>query len=270
MSEVAKDGVASLGMYDFPWLRAATDALWAELRARLRAAGVARAPDALDRSRDLRAIWRDPALLLAQTCGYPLMTELAGALQVVAAPIYDFPGCDGALHRSFVVVRANEPAELLAAMRGRRCAINGRDSNTGMNLLRALVAPLAAGRPFFAAVIETGAHLASLGAVRHGRADLAAVDCVTFGLAARHRPELLVGVRVLTQTAATPGLPLVTAGAASETDLATIRAAVIDIAATPAAAACGWRGAAVVDAALYRAVTALEQDARHAGYATLA
>jgi hypothetical protein len=138
---------ASLGMYELPWLIEATDALWAELRPALRAANVAGVPDALDRSRPLAALWRDPALLLGQACGYPLVTELAGAVQVVATPVYAFPGCAGPMHRSFVLVRADDPAPSLAALRGRRCALNGRDSNTGMNLLRALVAPLAQNQP---------------------------------------------------------------------------------------------------------------------------
>jgi ABC-type phosphate/phosphonate transport system substrate-binding protein len=161
--------VASLGMYDYPWLAATNDALWATLRSELRATGVVDVPEVLDNQRPLRAIWRDPALLLAQACGYPLLTEFAGTLCFVATPVYVFPGCDGALHRSLVIVREDEPATSLPGFRGCRCAINGCDSNTGMNLLRALVAAHAGGRPFFADVLETGAHLESLRAVRRPR-----------------------------------------------------------------------------------------------------
>ena len=262
--------VATLGMYDFPWLREATDALWAELRERLRAAGMADVPDALDRTRSLREIWRDPALLLAQTCGYPLVTELSGLVQVVATPIYDFPGCEGVLHRSFVVVRGDEPARSLAAMRGRRCAINGRDSNTGMNLLRVLVAPLAGGRRFFSEVIETGAHLESLRAVREGRADVAAIDCVTFGLASRHQPALLVGIRVLTETTATPGLPFVTSITTPTTDLAALRYALAGTVGGPAGAAVGVLSIEILDVMSYASVVALEREALATEYGTLA
>lgn len=262
--------VASLGMYDFPWLAEATDALWAELRDALRGAGLGGVPDALDRERPLRAIWRDPALLLGQTCGYPLMTELSDTLQVVATPVYDLPGCHGASHRSFVVVPADEPAELLGQMRGRRCAINGRDSNTGMNLLRALIAPLAGGRRFFAAVIETGAHLESLRAVREGRADLAAIDCVTHGLTALHRPELLAGTRVLTETRASPALPFVTATGAPPAEPAALRAALGQAVRRPAAALLRLADIAVLDRDAYAPVLALEQEALAAGYPVLA
>ena len=262
--------VASLGMYDFPWLVDATDALWAELRASLRAAGTADVPERLDRSRPVRAIWRDPELLLGQTCGYPLLTELADAVRLVATPAYGFPGCDGVLHRSFVVVRTDDPARSVAAMRGRRCAINGRDSNTGMNVLRALLAPLAGRRPFFTSVIETGAHLDSLRAVQAGRADLAAIDCVTYGLAARRQPALLHGVRILAETAATPGLPFVTAVGTSAADLAALRSALAEAAGGPAAAALGWSGIEIPDVADYASIAALEREATAAGYRVLA
>lgn len=253
--------VASLGMYDFPWLREATDAFWATLRDVLRDAGIADVPEALDRSRPLDEIWRDPSLLLAQTCGYPLMTTLAGRVQVVATPVYDFPGCEGAWHRSLVVVRADDPAESLAAMRGRRCAINGWDSNTGMNLLRAAIAPLAGGRPFFASVTVTGAHLESLRAVREGRADLAAIDCVTHGLAGRRQPELLEGTRVLCATEATPGLPFVTAVETPEAALRTLREAVQDAAEAGTAAILGLLGSSRLGGEVYRRVMDLEKQA---------
>ena len=262
--------VASLGMYDFSWLAEPVDAVWAQVRAHLRAAGLAGVPETLDRGRALRDVWRDPALLLAQTCGYPLLAEFAAVLQVVATPVYDFPGCDGACHCSLLVVRADEPAGSLAGLRGRRCAINGRDSNTGMNLLRAMVAPLAAGRPFFAALVETGAHLSSLRAVGEGRADLAAIDCVTHGLAARHRPDLLAGTRVLARTAATPGLPFVTAAATSPAEIAALRAVLAEVAGGAAAAALGWSGVEALDLAAYAPVANLERAAMAAGYPVLA
>ena len=62
--------IAALPMYDFPWVRAPTDRMWATIRDRLRAQGIP-APEALTSDRDLGAIWRDETLLLGQTCGYP-------------------------------------------------------------------------------------------------------------------------------------------------------------------------------------------------------
>ena len=84
-------------MYDFPEISEANDALWRRIAADLRAKGV-EAPAALERGRALSALWRDPGLILAQTCGYPYMTRLNDAVALAATPEYAFPGCD------FVVV----------------------------------------------------------------------------------------------------------------------------------------------------------------------
>lgn len=265
---------ASLGMYDLPWLRPANDALWTNVAERLRAAGIGGVPDRLDRGRTLDSIWRDPDLLLAQTCGYPLVTAFAGRLRPVATPVHDLPGCDGWHHRSFVVVRAEEPAAGLADLRGRALAVNGPDSNSGMNLLRAAVAPLALGRPFFSRVITTGAHLESLAAVAAGAADVAAIDCVTHGLVARHRPDRLDGLRVLTATAAVPGLPLVTRAAAAPAEVAALRealdAALADPASADARAALGLAGFVTLPADAYDEVAELERSAAALGYPALA
>ena len=103
-------------------------------------AGIA-APDVLARGQALGEIWTDPRLLLAQTCGYPLVTTLKDRVAVLATPCYDAPGCTGPSYRSAVIVRASEHASGLSNMRGRICAMNGPESNSGMNLLRAAVAP---------------------------------------------------------------------------------------------------------------------------------
>lgn len=267
-------GLASLGMYDPPWLRAANDALWAALGRRLRAEGVREVPDRLERDRPLPAIWRDPRLLLGQTCGYPLVTALGEAVTVVGRPSYDLPGCRPGLHRSFVVVRADAPFRDLADLRGARAALNGRDSNTGMNLLRRALAPLARGGRFFGTVAETGAHLASLAAVAAGKADAAAVDCVTFGLAARHRPELTAGVRVLAETPDSPTLPFVTAGGAGAERVARLRRALAETIADPAnagpCAALGLVGFEPAERGDYAVLLGFEAEAAAADYPDLA
>ena len=71
----------------------------------------------------------------------------------------------------------------------RRPALNAHDSNTGMNLFRAAIAPIAGGAPFFRAVVVTGSHEASVAAVAEGRADLAAIDCVSFALLGTRPPR---------------------------------------------------------------------------------
>jgi ABC-type phosphate/phosphonate transport system substrate-binding protein len=261
-------------MYDLPWLGAANDALWAAIAGRLRARGVADVPQRLERARGLQDIWRHPRLLLAQTCGYPLVTELVGQVTLVATPCYAAAGCEGPDHCSLVVVREGSAVERVAELRGARLALNSRDSNTGMNLLRALVAPLAEGGRFFGEVVVTGTHLASLAAVAAGEADVAAIDCVTHALVARHEPGLLAGTRVLTRTASTPGLPLITRGHVPQDELAALREALAEVAADPALTnvrdSLLLAGFAFLPLKAYADVMALEQAAAERGYPVLA
>jgi ABC-type phosphate/phosphonate transport system substrate-binding protein len=206
----ATGALAALPMYDFPELQPATDGLWAAIRDRLQTTGVAWAPPTLTRSGELEALWTDPRLLLTQTCGYPLMTKLRGRVRLVATPHYKARGCDGPFHRAAVIVRKTDPAQNLADLRKTRLALNAPDSNTGMNLLRAEIAPIAGGSSFFSNVILTGSHADSVVAVANGVADTASIDGVTWALMQRLRSKLTDQLRVLAWTSQSPGLPLIT------------------------------------------------------------
>jgi ABC-type phosphate/phosphonate transport system substrate-binding protein len=255
-------------MYDLPELRWATDALWAAIAAR-----VPGTPAVLERARPLMDVWTDPDLVLAQTCGYPLVTSLAGRVRVVATPRYVAEGCEGASYRSAVIVRADDNAVCLADLRGRRCAVNGFDSQSGMNALRAAVAPLAEGGRFFGEVVTTGAHAASARAVACGDADVAAVDCVTWALLQRVRPAETRGLRVLAWTVASPGLPLITSMKADAATLGALVAALglvaEDQALAPVREALLLAGFEVLPAGAYGSILAMEHQAVSLGYPIL-
>lgn len=159
----------------------------------------------------LPAVWHRPDLLLGQTCGYPYVTALRGVASLLATPCFDFPGCEGSNYSSVIVTRAVDGVGSLAEARGLTAAANSPDSNSGMNVLRHAVAPLARDGRFFGKVKWTGAHAASLRAVREGEADIAAIDCVTFGYLNQESPDSVRGIKLLQYSASSPGLPLVTA-----------------------------------------------------------
>src|SRR6516164_7708048 len=76
--------------------------------------------------------WRRNDLLLSQTCGFPYrMLGLAGAVRLIATPLFDAPGCEGPRYRSALVVSAKawqRGATTLPACRGLRAACNSADS----------------------------------------------------------------------------------------------------------------------------------------------
>ncbi len=224
--------LAAMPMYDFDELRPATDALWAAIATRLHAQWII-APAALTRGPPPHDLWSDPNLLLGQTCGYPLVTSLKNRVSLLATPSYTAPGCEGPNYRSAIVVHASNPAATLADLRGARCAINDPESNSGMNMLRAAIGPRAALTTFFGTITVTGSHAASTHAVGIGTADIAAIDCITWAHLRHLRPETTQSLRVLTWTAPTPGLPLITSLHTDARTRAALLHALHDVAADP-------------------------------------
>ena len=212
--------VAALPMYDWPELRAETDAFWAALSARLARIGLP-APERLDRDRPAAEVWADPALLFSQTCGLPYVAGAARGTRIVAAPVYAVEGCGAGTYRSALVTRRDGPSRA-EDLSGARFAANGPDSLSGWALLLALVGPEAIG-----AVVWTGAHRASVIAVAEGRADAAAVDAVAWDFAERFEPAA-AELQVIAWTPAAPALPFVTSSLTPSGDRARIRAALVD------------------------------------------
>jgi ABC-type phosphate/phosphonate transport system substrate-binding protein len=260
--------IVGLPMYDLPALRPATDALWTAIARNLDAQGVVGVPPRLTRDRDPEALWTHPDLLLAQVCGLPLVTLLDGRVRFVATPVYAVQGCTGGDYRSWLVLRDDNPAAGIVDLEGGTAAINAPHSQSGANALLALTAELARGRPFFGDILVTGAHAASVDAVRHGDADCAAVDCVTWhhlGAAAR------AGLRVIAGSPPAPALPFVTARDTDDATLGHLRralaAAIVD--APEACRALGLVGI-TTDAAAYARIRAMLEDGRRRGCARLA
>lgn len=266
--------IVSLPMYDLPEVREATDEWWSGLAGHFRDAGIAGAPDRLNRDIAAKDAWRDPALLFSQTCGYPLTHEFRGRLTVVATPAYQAAGCDGADYCSYLVVRDGAAAGSIADLRGSVAAVNGMDSQSGWNALAAAVAPFAEGDGFFSRIELSGAHAESIAMVRDGGADVAAIDAVTLALIERHRPAALHGIRRLAETPAAPGLPYVTRRGADaglvEALWLGLQAAVAD----PSLAAV--RDALLIDGAerlaigAYDRILAIEKLAEAAGLSAMA
>ena len=225
--------VASMPMYDMAETRAAHDSLWAGLARNLRAAGVGEVPDTIVHGRPLGELWDDPGLFFSQCCGYDIVNRYAGTLRAIATPRYAAPGCGGADYASVIIVAQANRASDVREMRGTVCAINGLESHSGMNALRALVAPASRGGRFFSEVKITGTHTASIALVRDGGADVAAIDCVTHALIGRYRGEALAGTRVLGWSDPAPAVPYVTRAGLDEDTLARMPAAIVRTFAEP-------------------------------------
>lgn len=224
--------VASLPMYDWPEVRAATDALWARMRSAMRARGL---PAPQDLSRDALH-WENPDLALGQTCGLPFRQGLHARTTLIGAPDLGLDGCPPGYYCSALVARRDDPRRDPQAFRGARFAFNEVGSQSGWAALVATLGPRVPrdGR-------ETGGHRASVRTVAAGEAEIAAIDAASWRLAEIWEPAARA-LRVVGWTRPTPAPPLIVAG---RRDPAPWRAAMAEaIAGLDAAsrAAIGWRG----------------------------
>ena len=179
---------------------------------------------------DLLTHWQDDRLLLSQTCGYPLVSQLP-EVQLVGAFHYHAPGCIGRDYRSWLVARDKQAT--LADFDGQRAVANSMDSHSGYNALRLMAALQGV---TFSQLLLSGGHRQSLAALRDSQADIAAIDCVSWALLARYAPDELRGLHIIGETPAAPGLPLITAVSTSAGWLATLRMTLRQLVSDPA-----WR-----------------------------
>lgn len=254
---------ASLPMYDWPELAWATDAFWTAIAGALRAAGI-EAPGALDRAAERSEVWRDPALLLSQTCGAPFVSRLQNNVQLVATPVYDAPHCEGPRYASVVVTRRGAQIGGLAELAGKTAAVNGLDSLSGWWALRRIgLAP--------AAPLITGAHRASARAVADGAADYAAIDAVAFAYLGDHEPQTAAALSAAAITPPAPALPFITAAGrgADEVDalLGALRRALHEPALSRARAALRLRDVVVLSPDAYAPLSDWDPDGAKRGRA---
>lgn len=193
--------VASLPMYDWPEIRDATDSFW---RGVARHAGFI---GKLDRKTDYVDLWRNPALMFSQTCGYPFTHDFNGIFNYIATPHYLAEGCEGPNYCSMIFAREQNS---LADFYGSTAAINTPDSMSGMLALKLVFAPHVQGGEFFRRIKISGGHRNSLRAVRTKYADVCAIDSVCVALLKKYCPEELEGLVEIARSPVVPALPFVT------------------------------------------------------------
>lgn len=198
--------IASLPMYDRPETAGANDRLWTRIADALRIRGI-EAPSSLDRRSALWDTWQSPGLVLSQTCGFPYRARLHGKVALVATPVLDLPDAPPGHYYSALVVRRSDPRRTFPDFAEATLAYNEPMSQSGW------AAPFfhAAGHSFaFRDAVETGSHRASARAVAEGRADIAAIDAVTWRILRNWDDDLARELHEIGHTEPTPALPWIT------------------------------------------------------------
>lgn len=236
---------AMLGMYDMPALQAANDAFWTAIRDNL-----GDGPKGLDRARDFWDIWQDPDMVFSQTCGMPYRTKLHGKVNLVGTPDYGLPDCPPGYYYSTFVARADDARPLEELVTG-TFAYNEALSQSGWAAPTTHLHGLGLS---VGSLLQSGGHALSAQAVAEGRADLAALDALTWILITEHEPALAQQLRVVTRTEPTPTLPFVTAQSRDPAPIADAVRAAIDVLDRDTLDALHIRGLIDIPAEVYLAV----------------
>ena len=214
--------VASLAMYPFTHLRPAFDQLWEQVSARLPFA-----TPALDWDLDHLVACRRDDLLLGQTCGWPLITELATTVHVVGTFDFDVDVAVDATYRSVLVTATGGSLEDILHRADLVVAANSPDSLSGWISLQSTAV---AHGVRLNTITWTGAHARSIEEVQQGRAHLAAIDAVTWA----HIGGL--GLTVVGHGPQVPCLPLVSSRSSTVALVGELRRALAEAVHDPALA----------------------------------
>jgi ABC-type phosphate/phosphonate transport system substrate-binding protein len=197
-------------MYDLSGVERDVDLLWAAIAERIDADPVRLRPE------DLHEHWKSGEFVLSQTCGLPLVSELADCVSVVGVFATEVGHGDGSEYCSVIVVPA-QPTDSHAAL-----AVNSWDSLSGWISLGCVLT-----EPWAGEVVLTGGHLMSLREVAAGGASMASLDAVTLKILSRTEPDLLSAVRIVQRGPLVPCLPLITPDPNDVQRLRTVLAAVV-------------------------------------------
>ncbi len=239
--------IAALLMYDRPETAAAHDALWRGVRAN----HGGELPERLTRGIAPRATWARADLALGHICGLPYRTAFRDRLAYVGTGAYDVDARPGH-YRSVWIARATDARGTLPAFDGATFAHNERGSFSGFEAARRAARAAAV---TFGAMVETGSHARSAAAVAEGRADIAAIDAISWRGISRH-DAVAAGLRVVGTTPPAPGLAFVTAaGRDADAMRGALAAAIADLA-PEHRDALGLNGLVVIPLAAYDAAHA--------------
>ena len=195
----------SFPMYARPELTDAHNIYWSLIRKHLSAKGIAGSEN-IHEPEELYAAWKDPSLLLSQTCGMPYRNTLHGKVQIIGTPDFQLDGAPAGYYRSAIIVRREDGNKTLKEFKDSVFAYNSDDSQSGYGSAYLICKPEGF---WFQNRVATGGHRESTIAIAEGCADIAAIDGMTWRLIKRydsHTDKLAV----LDWTNPTPGLPYIT------------------------------------------------------------
>lgn len=150
---------------------------------------------------------------VAWICGYPyvLRADNPGArIELLAAPVVQGERYKNKpVYFSDVIVHRDSQFLSFADLKGSSWVYNEPFSHSGYNVVQYHLASLGLSWKFFGKVVESGAHLTSLGMVLRREVDASAIDSIVLEIEARRNPELMAELRIVESLGPSPIPPFV-------------------------------------------------------------
>jgi ABC-type phosphate/phosphonate transport system substrate-binding protein len=225
-------------------------------------------------------LWARPGLCGAFMCGWPFWhaTRTGHSMEItaLAGVVPDFAAYEGqARYRSEFLVRADSGWKKLEDSFGTRYGWMVKDSQSGWNAPRSVLARHAQGKPLFAQSSGPyGNPLSLLKALHDQQIDITAVDGWYLDLLRAHTPEVMLGLQTLACTPWTPN-PLLVTGRGVAPDVARrLQAELLDLQldseCAPLLAAAHVARFTPVDPSEYSQLDAMAEEALALGYPEIA
>jgi phosphonate transport system substrate-binding protein len=179
-------------------------------------------------------------------CGLAYV-ELCGPgrlpVEPIAAPVLQGPRYGGRpVYYSDIIVRRDSRFQTFTDLRGATWCFNECLSHSGYGVTRYHLVRLGETGGFFGRVVEAGWHQRSIGLVRDGEADAAAIDSHVLSLALRAEPRLADELRVIASLGPSTIQPVTAGRWLPEEMRQEIREVLVGMAGDPAARAWLDRG----------------------------
>ena len=204
---------AELGFYPFDDIAWAYDKLWTAAANRC-----SWLPSQLTRTKDPKILWHSYDLFISQTCGWPLVTQLADKVRVVGAFRHTTPESASHFYRSVIVGRVDgTPFDF----QGSVAAVNELGSLSGwISLIAAIHGPQESWR---GEVQISGSHAESVRMLCRGEADVASIDSVTLAHLLRIDPVAIGSLFVICNGPLVPCLPIIAHRSMTDLQLSELR-----------------------------------------------
>ena len=163
------------------------------------------APKKLSENEGFIDFWGSKEFFFSQTCGLPYRLFLSDKVTLIGTPNYGLEGCKPGYYNSVFIARSEDKSKILSNFLSSKFAFNELYSQSGWAAAEEHLGSL---KNKFSKFILSGSHRNSAKLVSEGKADIAAIDALSFKFIKKY-DSFSSNLSIIEKTRSTPGLPFI-------------------------------------------------------------